>query len=726
MAKKKKNNNSNNIASQSLNGYNNVNTNTSMTSAEQALENLQPKKKKESKFTKKFKEKLDMYDMIIANLIAGKSIINPTVRLNSSQVHIGFSDIASQTSLSKYFVITQFPDYIPERLPDIIRARCVNSGVKINFFFYSEPYKIDWNSAEMRNRMSIWKNFSEQEDNESVFNYRTSRSDIQAKQRVIQSTRYLNESELDNKRKLMRTLFVIQVIGNRDDTSLLNMADSIKQLKSYCNSEDIKVRELSIDMINWARALNPFCIRTSKDVNRKLPRKILTDDLMSIMHSYKQGRVGETGVPLGIDVSNNSLVLNKFKEDPEGPDNWLISAATGGGKSFFIKVLLSYLIQEFTIVIMDYEGDEYTKLGNYYAGSNPEDVITVSMGKGSTEYFDPCEIAELTGDMEVDEDLKESAVNFIAAIFRIIVAGTDGEMNTWEEGVLSSAIQRMYDTAGVTDDMSTWKYSKGLRLSDVYTEIKEMVERKELVDSDADNVKHKAALNILNAAKIYFEPGESKYGTFLHPMSANELYKARLIIFSFGMKGATDSLSDKTLLALRQLSVAYINIQISNYCKYVKHKFNVKVWEEFQRWGTAKGSAEVIINTITGGRKRGDVNFILTNDLSSMLDDDNKLTTTLRQNIQNYAIGRIKDNKTREEFCNKFDLQLILPALNKIAKASSKNKNKKTRAGITKNRYKNAFCIALENGNKATVKASIPQALIDTGIFTSGVVVNKK
>ena len=40
---------------------------------------------------------------------------------------------------------------------------------------------------------------------------------------------------------------------------------------------------------------------------------------------------------------------------------------------------------------------------------------------------------------------------------------------------------------------------------------------------------------------------------------------------------------------------------------------------------------------------------------------------------------------------------------------------------MTQNKYKNAFCIALENGSKTVVKAQIPSALIETGIFTSAV-----
>ena len=194
-------------------------------------------------------------------------------------------------------------------------------------------------------------------------------------------------------------------------------------------------------------------------------------------------------------------------------------------------------------------------------------------------------------------------------------------MTQWEERVISTAIQRMYDSAGVTERKETWHRSKGLRLSMVYDEIKAMVESKELVDSDADNVKHKAAMKLSETSAMYFEPGESKSGTFANPMSANELYKAKFIVFSFGMKGAASSLNDPTILALKQLSVAYVSIQISNYCKYVKRCFNVKVWEEYQRWGEAQGSADIISNVMTGGRKRGDVNFIITNDLASMLDE---------------------------------------------------------------------------------------------------------
>ena len=681
------------------------------------------KKKKSS-----FKEKIDMYDMIIANLISGNSIIEPETQLDSSQLAIGFSNISSEEQLTKYFMISKFPDFLQPKLIDLIRTHCMHPGVKINFYFNAVPHRILWDSAEMQNRMAIWRRYSQElPDTSDVFAYRESRGEALTKQRMITSTKYLNEAELEYKRSFLKVYFIIEVSAKRDEESLTNMAESIRKLKDLCRNSELKLSELRINMIDWVRAISPFSMKGTKEVNSRLAKRVLTDDILANFNSYKQGRVGMTGVPLGTDILSSVPVMHKFKEDSDAAENWLISAGTGSGKSLWIKVLLTYLLADnFVCCVMDYEGDEYDNLANYIKAANPDDVRIVSMGKGSAVYFDPCEIPDLTGDPEVDNDLKESAISFILALFRVIVHGLEDAFTKEEEKVMSLAIQRMYDTAGVTDNKDTWFRSKGLRLHDVYNEVKLMVESKELVDNDADNLKHKAAVNIIDSSSVYFEEGEAKAGTFKQPMSANDLYKAKFIIFSFGMKGAASSASDPTVLALKQLSVAYVNIQISNYCKYVRHCFNVKVWEEFQRYGDIKGSAETIANCITGGRKRGDVNFIITNDLAAMLDDDNTLAKRLRQNIQHFAIGKIPDSSTREEFCRKFDQQEIRLALDNIAKAHSSAQTANQKITGSQSRYKHAFCIILEDGKKSIVKAMLPKSLLKSSLFETGVKVKKQ
>lgn len=676
----------------------------------------------------KFKDKVAMYDMIIANIIAGRSIIEPNEHLDSSQIAIGFSNISSEDQISKYFMIRRFPDYLSPRLIDKIRSQCVYDGVKINFYYYCKPYTINWESAEMRNKMTVWKQYADESDGEiDVFDYRSQRSGELARQRIITSTRYLNEAELDHRRSLLRVAFLIEISARRDNDSIINMINAIEELKRLCAQSDIKLGELRVNMIDWMKEFGVFSLESLKELNNKVSYKIMTDDILANFNSYKQGRIGTKGVPLGLDVLSGAPVLRKFKENPDAAENWIISAESGGGKSFYIKTLLTYLLADnFVVTIMDYEGDEYNNLANYIRAGNPEDVKVISMGKGSATYFDPCEIPELTGDPDVDSELKETAINYITAIFKVITCGLDGELTQWEERILSMAIQRMYDCAGVTDDKSTWHRSKGLRLKDVYEELKEIVDSKELVDGESDNVRYKAALRIADAASIYFEEGESKAGTFKNPMSANELYNAKFIVFSFGMKGASDSLNDSTILALKQLSVACVSIQISNYCKYVRHCFNVKVWEEFQRWGNLRGSDELISNTVTGGRKRGDVNFIITNDLASILDQSNPIYKRLRQNVQNMIIGKINDRSIREEFCRMFDLQDCEYALDKIAKAHVSGNTEQGQNSGSGGRYRHSFCVILDNGKKAIVKVQLPPALNKSSLFKTGVDIKRE
>ena len=670
-------------------------------------------------------EKIEMYDMMLANLVAGSSIIEPIEKLDSSRISIGFSNISSETHLIKYYVINGFPDYIQPQILDTIRKECISNGVKVNYYIYGQPHEIRWNSAEMRNKMGIWKKYSEEQaQTPDVFEYRSKRDASIVRDRIIWSTKYLNEAELDHKRTLMKVIFLVEISSKRDEESIINIAKSIESFKKLCKGYDIKYRELKVNLIDWLSYFGIFSLKQIKEVAAKVSKKVLTDDLLANFNGYKQGQIGYEGVPLGIDVFSKLLILYKFKADPDAPENWLIAGETGSGKSMFVKVLLTYLLaSKFVVTVMDYEGDEYYKLANYIRASNTDDVKIISAGKGSTVYFDPMEIPDLTGDNDIDDELKEVAIGYIEAVFKIIISGPAGETTQWEDKVVSNAIKRVYERAGVTDDKTTWVRSKGLRLLDVYNEIKQMVDSKELVDDLMDNIIHKAAVRILTSASTYFEEGEAKSGTFKQPMSVNELYKAKLIIFSFGMKGATSSQTDSTILALKQLSVANIAMQISNYCRYIKKCFNVKVWEEYQRWGEVKGSSELIVNAMTGGRKRGDVNLMITNNLADILDEDNKVAQAIRQNLQTKVIGKIIDAGVRKRFCEVYDLNEMKPSLDLIAKATSgdtESKKRKADKGYT-DRYKHAFMLVLPNGKKAITKVMLPKALRDSQIFRAGI-----
>lgn len=668
-----------------------------------------------------------MYDTIVANELSGSSVILTEDFLESSNISVGYSHVESDTQVSKYYLIKQMPMYMQANIFDNIRTRCIASGIKINFYMYSEPYKIRWDSTEMRNQMQVWRRVIENDNNKgsnSVFDYRNNRGINIVKQRIIESTMYFNKAELDQKRSLCKVSFMVEFTARKDEESLINLSDSISKFKGICNTQEIRFKEIKVNMPDWISRLNPFSMKKIPEVDKFMSYRIMTDDVLANLNSYKQGRVGYEGVPLGIDVLSRVPVLRKFKSDPNMAENWLIAAESGGGKSYFVKSLLMNLLADgFVVTVMDYEGDEYDDLAAYVAESNNKDVKIVSMGKGSTVYFDPMEISDLTGDEDIDAELKETAQSYTLAMFRVICCGLDGELTMWEESVISDAIRQVYDEANVTNDKKTWYKSKGLRISMVYDAICDMVMSKELIDEDNDNMKHKAAMKLVETGNVYFNEGGSKSGTFKNPLSVNSLYDAKFIVFSFGMRGATGSQIDPALVALKQLSVANVSTQISNYCKYVKKCFNVKVWEELQRYFSLSGSADIVINSITGGRKRGDVNILITNDLQSIIGDDSRIANSLSQNITSMAIGRIRNKDVRERFCRKYDRSEMIAPLERIAKSynSDNNVGGVVAKSDSTNKYRNSFCLLLDNGKQAIVKVMLPKALSKSKLFRTGV-----
>ena len=696
----------NNKDKDNISNNNNVNTNNKVSSSKRKI-----KAKKGSK--------LDMYDIIFANLFAGTSIIEPERELDRTHIDIGFSNIASEKYIIKYFLITGLPDWLDFQLFDSIRRNVMSPGIRINFYTYGEPYKINWESSEMKNRLRIWEGYTKdsKENDLSGLNYRARRKDILAKERILESTMYLNRAELDYRRRLIKTSFMIEVACLRDRESLDYMDDCIKDLKRYCLEKEIKLLELRVNMIDWLQQLWIFSLRSIKEVYRRVSKKILTDDIVANFSSYKQGRLGEDGIPLGLDVNSGALVLKKFKSNPDAAENILISGGTGSGKSLMTKWLLTWLSTDNVITIVDYD-DEYKNLANFIYDGNPKDAITISMGKGSTSYFDPMEIGELTGDEKIDATLKSDAIKYTMATFNLMIAGVDNVLDKWEESVISTAIRNVYDNNGVTDDRSTWKYSTGCKLEDVYEELRLMVVRQEFVDDNMDNVKHKAAVNALESCKKFFEEGEAYYGTFKSPISIKGIRDANFIVFSFSSNSVA-SQENPVLVGLRQLSVANLTTLISNYCKYVRHSFNVKVWEEFNRFGLVKGSADIIGDAITGGRKRGDINLLITNDLSNILDETNPLSAKLEQNFTGYIIGSIPSDNVREKFCNKFNIQEMIEPLKRIYKANSEQGK---RGRLRESQFKHAFCtIMLETGEKAIIKATLPKEILDSKLFRTGV-----
>ena len=165
-------------------------------------------------------------------------------------------------------------------------------------------------------------------------------------------------------------------------------------------------------------------------------------------------------------------------------------------------------------------------------------------------------------------------------------------------------------------------------------------------------------------AKIsrYFEPNGIRAHLFKQRIAIDDIKDAKLVICSFGMAGKSPNTVDPIQMALMQLYSANISHLRSVFSKH-DGKFNFKLWEEFQRWGGFPDADKTINVALTGGRKLGDVNIIVTNKVIDMLEDDR---FGVFSNITSIAIGCIWDSHVRTSLCERLTIPQMLPELDTL------------------------------------------------------------
>ena len=152
-------------------------------------------------------------------------------------------------------------------------------------------------------------------------------------------------------------------------------------------------------------------------------------------------------------------------------------------------------------------------------------------------------------------------------------------------------------------------------------------------------------------------------------------------------------------------------------------KFNFKLWEEFQRWGGFPDADKTINVALTGGRKLGDVNIIITNKVVDMLRDDK---FGVFSNITSFAIGAIGDAFVREELCNRLTIQSLLGELNTLAENNKDMSAYIDGDTVLSNVYSKAFLIGLDRTVFTLSRMSIPTELRNSIIFRTGIDIVKK
>lgn len=667
------------------------------------------------KILKKLKETINLYDDLVSTQLIKQSSRECIRRqVSKGSVCVDFLGMYDNNNVTFFYVLNRYPQTISLDLKEGIRKeiKSAASGVRVSFFNVIKPHNIAWDSAQMEGKLRVLKSASEEQGQKEVnsYNLHDNITRMNKQSFIEESLVYLSEADLTRHRALFTSSIMMSVSGVRGE----EFDDSIKAIEEHCEHIGVQMERVLYDIPDIVGYFSPFRqIRPTKKGANVIPSQVMTDEILARLNGYSQGILGAGGTRslyFGTDIYSGFPILKIVKPEAESAEIWLCTAETGGGKSFYIKTMLVQLLAlGMNGTIMDVEGREYLPLAEFMSLKSKVQVI--NMAEGSGKYFDPVAIPKKTGIKTIDSTAKQLASNFTVALFKVIL-GKAYEENIWMTPVINDCVALTYTAAGVTDDPSTWGYSDNLTLYDVYNTLKSMRNYRD------DEDYNKALEQAVAFASPYFEKDGLRSSVFKERVLISDIVDADLVICSFGMEGKAINEVDSVQLNLMQLSAAQISHQRSIFSK-ARGKFNFKVWEEFQRWGKFPDSDKTIGVAVTGGRKLGDINIILTNQVSELLKDD---TFGIFANKTSFMIGAIADKKVRDELAERLSIPQMKPELDEIAKASRTSEELE---GVTNSgsmsMYRFSMLLGLDSSKYGIAKMLVPRDIAKSTLFRTGV-----
>lgn len=683
---------------------------------------------------KHIKEIFGLYDDLICTQLINSSMECMNQSCDKDQVIIDFLGMYDKQKITFFYLVKGYPQYLPLDFKDKIR-RNSRGDTRISFFNVLRNHHIDWSGAQMKSKLRTLKMANEEQAGKDVdaFNLFDNLNAMGNMAFVESSLVYLANADVRRGRSLVKTSMMMTISGERGE----DFDDTVHSVEEYCRHIGLNMERVYYDIPDVISYFSPF--KNIKELGKRGPdtihTQVLTDELVARFNSYSQGILGTGGkraLYFGTDIYSGFPVLKIVKYDAEAPEIWLCTAETGGGKSFFVKVLiLQLLANNMNGTIMDVEGNEYSYLAEFC--SRGSKVVVLNMGEGQGKYFDPVEISKPTGITDIDKDAKKMSIDFTNAIFKVLL-GRAYQENVWLSSIVNDVVGLTYERFGITDDPDTWVLSEGMTVKDVFDTLRIMhdftkaktnkekilimnkyhIEMPEYID----NVDYMAAIEQAVAfVSPFFVEGGLRSSLFSERVMVSDIAEADLVVCSFGMAGKAAHAIDEVQMALMQLSAAQISHQRSIFSK-AQGKFNFKIWEEFQRWGKFPDSDKTIGVAVTGGRKLGDTNIIITNVVKELLDDDR---FGIFSNKTSFMIGSIDDNQVRTELAERLSIPNMKIELDNIASAHKTDDTFKNSSGGSSSIYRFGFLLGLDSSKYGVTKMLIPRDMAKSDLFRTGV-----
>ena len=395
--------------------------------------------------SERFKRVVSLYDeLYYSYIVQNRSTLSRGMPRMHNQLGIDFTAAYDGDNITYFYTIDKFPHELFIDFKERIRRECRN-GVRVTFLNKVAPNPIEWESPRMRSRLRILSEVGQdnEDKNVSAYNLHSNINDMVKQQWIEDSLTYLATADKTRGRALVEMSILVVISGKRGE----EFDDNIKVIENYVKHIGITMNRVLYEIPDLLKYYSPFSVNFVKEVDDFIPRNVVTDEILSRFNTYDQGTLGVNGIYFGTDIYSHFPVLKKVKPKEDTAENWLVTAETGGGKSFYVKALILELLGlGYNGTIMDIEGFEYLPLANFM--SHNSSVQIINMGEGDGKYFDPMEIAESTGIEDIDRDSKNMSINFTISIFKVLLGKVFND-DFWLDTVINDAVSEVYKDAGV-------------------------------------------------------------------------------------------------------------------------------------------------------------------------------------------------------------------------------------------------------------------------------------
>lgn len=647
-------------------------------------------------------------------------------------------------NVTAYYVVDELPPEFEMGYRATFRTM-VPEGISMNFIEDNEIFELNWDDPKVKTRLSVLDEVSDktQEEAQTTSRYNAHKyvKSRQKDERLAMSIDYANDATMSDqdKRYLYKVRVMIVITGHRSE----EFTRVLKDFERMCEHRTgLQVRRVTGVIADTVSDFSPFSAEMTKESKRKIRSTFTSDELRAQWHPFEQGIVGYGTTYLGTNIETHSPVFHQFKRDVTDAEIVIILGMSGSGKSYLMKLLATQLAANDNMImtINDYEGGEYKGLGVLLEKDFP--VVSLDLGMGSGRYLDPVPLVP-TGDEEMDLTLFTRSRKNVIDLFRAVAGGETLSTYPWIRLIIERGVDLFYSSKGVSQDVSTWSNLAGCSIYSVYEYLKEYRpsfddllvsvtedDKKVLQEEDIREL-YKNALQAFQADRLYFLETFGSYfdkskklnNYFTKPVYLSDIIDAKLVICDYNMRGVPESqLSelDAILIPMNAATVAYYRTVYP----FARGLYNVKIWEELQRFSSLPNAVEILKTPITGGRKAGDINIVASNDPAKLVEKDEY---SLFANYTLAMVGKIKSPTYQEKVCQALGIMDLSDELAEIGAVIEEDEG--LTAGydeVHSEPYKKAFILKLNSGESAVVKADLPKYLSDTPLFRTGVLAQAK